>query len=508
MNKASRLLGWALLGVALWATPQPLAASQAQRDLLERRMAEAIMAEDYSGFLVHLADFIELGGTEVPEMIYYEAVAWERQGDLNGANTSIQTFLAMVDRNHRLYGDALALADSVANRLAASGNRHMELDQIVSMDGQPDVGALYDFARRHWGTTESLLAADYLREIEQPLITKTPTMHRALAAGLEWSDRSGLLAMSPDGKRVGAIDTSGNVHIWFIDSGLVQWQWTTPASAPGRYTIAFSPNPNVFAIGLTDGTVQLWNLQTGQLISKINITSPGGFNAVTSLSFSGNGSRLAAILQDNTVQVHDLAANRELWRFTHKAGTFPKDVALSPDGRLLITVGLYHAEVWDIDRRATLYGELQADGAFAGAAWSPDGKTFAIADRNGAQLRDGASGRIIGTAIGHEADPGRSPSQWIIIPQIERVGFSQTGRFFTVGGRKTTIANTDTTDGSVYVYEADGRLVSILTGHGDNGCTAHQQWVCRKINGAVISPDGQTMVTTGYDGFMRIWRLP
>ena len=473
-------------------------------------MAEAVMAEDYNGFLAHLADFQSLGGTSSPEMIYYEAVARDRQGDLNAANRAIQAFISRAGSNHRLFGDALVLAGGLASKLAAAGNRHTELEQIVSMPAKSRVNALYGFARRNWSTEESFTASDHLRKIEEPLINRTPAVHRALATGLKWNRQTGHLAISPDGTRVAVLDRSNNVYIRFIDSGQAQWQWTTPGG-PGRATIAFSPDPNVFAIGMGDSSIQLWDLRTGRRTSAFGQperVQGGAFSAVVSMSFSGDGSRLAAILSNGTVLVHDVKAGRELWRFTYQQFERAEDVALSPDGRRLITVSMYHAMVWDVERRSVLFEQPRAEGSYSGAAWSPDGRYFAIADSNAAHIREAARGSIVRTAIGHEADPGRSRSQWAVNPMILQAGFSRSGRFFTLGSKKTVIANTETRDASVYVYEPDGRLVTILTGHGDNGCAAYQQWVCRQINGAVISPDGKNIITTGYDDFMRIWQLP
>jgi len=481
-------------------------AAQVQRDLMERRMAESVMAEDYRGFLDELAEFRRMGGNPVPDIIYYEALALDRVGEPVLAAEAVQAFLGMAGRGHRLYGESLVLADALGRKAADALARR---DDLARLSGpSADLATLYQFVHANWDTPEGEKAVRGILDIEEPLTNRTPDIRRDLPERLPYNVYENHISLSPDGERVAVIDYTGRIYIWFIDSGQVQWQWTRDTFGPGRKKVAFSPDPAIFAIGWSDGRIQLYDLRTGKLVRTIN-QPPGAVPSfVTSMSFSADGGRLAALLDDKTVLVHDVASGRDLWRSAEADASFPASVALSPDGRRLVNVAMYQATVWDVETRTALYS-VKADGAFGSAAFSADGATFAIADREGVHLRDAASGAILRTVIGHGADPVRSGRQWPVGPQIVTVGFSRSGRFFTAGGGIEGFADQRPQSGSVYVYEADGRLAALLTGHGEDGnCVPHQPEICRRLSGAAISPDGGTVVTAGYDGFLRVWRLP
>jgi len=507
MSLGKQMLRMTLIGVLICVSSLPLFASdRTQRDLLERRMAESVIAEDYGAFLDQLAQFRRAGGIPVPDILYYEALALDRTGDPVAANDAIKAFLDTAGQSHRLYGGALSLAADLDGK---AGNALARRADLARMSATPsgDLGALYTFVQTNWTTPEAADAARRIREIEEPLVNRNPDIRRRLPGkSLKAGFGQPSISLSPDGTRVALIDYGSNVHISFIDSGQVQWAWTQWNGGATRGRIAFSPASELFAIANSNGAVTLFDLRVGRASATISSR-----NGVQSMSFSKDGTRLAMALSNGTVLVHDIAAKQDLWRFAWKGadGLHARSVALSPDSRTLVIAGSRQAVVWDVESRTFRY-ELKAQGAFNNVAFAADGATFAIADNVITHIYDAKSGSIVRNVVGHAADPVRTGRQWPVGSGVQQIGFAESGRFFTAGGG----APPGFTDelprpGSVYVYEPDGTLLAILSGHGEDGeCHTYQKETCRMVDGAAITPDGRTVVTAGKDGFLRVWRIP
>jgi WD40 repeat protein len=127
------------------------------------------------------------------------------------------------------------------------------------------------------------------------------------------------------------------------------------------------------------------------------------------------------------------------------------------------------------------------EGTASGVAFSPSGRTLAVADRDGATLWDVATGRITATL----RDPQRRPAS---APRPVTLGtwslaFSPSG---------TTLALADG-DGDVYLWDvASSRLLGTLTAPGQGGTTT--------ANSVAFSPSGTTLATNGGPGAY-LWDL-
>ena len=96
-------------------------------------------------------------------------------------------------------------------------------------------------------------------------------------------------------------------------------------------TVAFSPEGSRVVSGSGDGTLKLWEAQSGRLIRTLEVHA-----AVAAVAFSLDGVRVLSGNWDNTVKLWD-AATGELVRSFVGHSAYVHSVAFSPDGRHVVS---------------------------------------------------------------------------------------------------------------------------------------------------------------------------
>src|SRR5262245_26676335 len=147
-------------------------------------------------------------------------------------------------------------------------------------------------------------------------------------------------------------------------------------AASGLYAMAFSPDGTLLAAAESSGDIVLWDVTT----AKLRHILKGHANTVTQLAFSPDGRTLIAtntrLVNPASVVKHwDVTSGREKLSFVLEEGGANR--ALSPDGRLLVTVrGSPNktTKVWDLATKKEVASlEVESPSASA-AALTPDGK--------------------------------------------------------------------------------------------------------------------------------------
>ena len=150
-------------------------------------------------------------------------------------------------------------------------------------------------------------------------------------------------------------------------------------------------------------------------------------------------------------------------------------LAFHPGGKLLVSGGYKQVLVWDLasGKLARRIGELP--GQVRALAFSPDGRTLAVAL--------GVPGRAGAVAL-VDFDTGAATTLVEIKDEMLAVDLSPDGRFLAAGG----------TDSVVRVWSmADRQPVATLKEHTD--------W----ISGVAFSPDSKLLVTGSADKTVRLW---
>jgi WD40 repeat protein len=280
-------------------------------------------------------------------------------------------------------------------------------------------------------------------------------------------DPSWGVAISGNGAYWAAGSARGEIRVWRKGVQILHQVWQ--AHTDNTYALSFSPGGDTLASASWDGTVKLWDLESGALLWTGWHTSN-----VQCLAFSPNGNILASGGHDATVRLWNPRNGTNLHSLPHPGYVFA--VTWSPDGHLLAS-GDFNGgiRVWEMQRTSpTSYIEiLSAHGNWVmGLAFAPDGKMLASAswDRT-VKLWEMPGGRLIQTLTGHTE-------------RVYRVAWSPDGRTLASCSVDRTIRLWDIKQGS---YRA------VLHGH-----TA-------TVYSLAFTPDSSRLFSGGEDGILRVW---
>ena len=259
------------------------------------------------------------------------------------------------------------------------------------------------------------------------------------------------IAYSPDGKLVAVV---GGVGIWLYDAinlteaGLLQGHTGDVFSGGFGYvtSFAFSPDGNMLALGGTDETVRLWDVQ-----GKKEIAVFEEHTHVTSVVFSPDGKMIAS---EGGREAHlwDITSKSEIAVFDEIAS-----FAFSPDGNMLALGGFDKTvRLWDVQEKKEIAVFEEHTHKVASVVFSPDGKTIAAEeDWGGVRLWD-----II------------AKSEIAVFDGIYSFTFSPDGNMLALGGFDKTVRLWDV---------QEKKEIAVFEGH--------TQW----LSSVVFSSDGKTL---------------
>jgi WD40 repeat protein len=209
--------------------------------------------------------------------------------------------------------------------------------------------------------------------------------------------------LSAGGRILAASNGHGTVRVWDVTSKRLVG--VPLASCRIVNGLALSPDGGTLAVA--GSGVQLWRTATGQRIGAALPASGGaGYGDV---AFSPDGRTLATIGTDGTARLWDVATQQETGAplTVGAPGTVTRTVAFSPDGKILVTVGAGgRTQLWNAATRQPLGKPLAAGAGTTVLAFSADGNTLATAGSEGSvRLWDVATQQEIGTPMTADAQP-------------------------------------------------------------------------------------------------------
>jgi WD40 repeat protein len=273
------------------------------------------------------------------------------------------------------------------------------------------------------------------------------------------------LSYSYDGAILAVGDSSGRVQIWNASTG--QILLLLDGHLAPVLSVVFSPDGERLASGSDDKTIKIWNVISGSLIQ----TLPDHSATVLSVAFSPDGQRLASGSADSTVKVWNATSGEVIRTLRHD--DWVRSVIFSPDGKQIAS-GSDDCKIklWDVTSGKQIRIFDKHSSSVFSVVFSP----------NGQQLASGSSDntiRLWNVKSGDSNPPLCGHRDW-----VRSIMFSPNGKRLVSGSDDNTIMIWD---------RASGELLQTLKAHSN----------C--IRSIVFSPDGQRLASGGSDNTVKFW---
>lgn len=284
------------------------------------------------------------------------------------------------------------------------------------------------------------------------------------------------------------------------------WTLETIGQRGPIWEMAYGPGDGLLASAGDDGSIRIWNAETGAL-EKVLVGHP---MRVLSMAWSPDGVYLASAggwgANTMTARVWEVASGRMLYSFPNTYG----GVAWSPDGSLLAAGdGIREAKT------GKLVCPLNV--AAGSLAWSPDGKTLAVSsDERSVHLVAPSSGktiRVLETPFAPNREPVQlswSPSGNSLAMRVHADPRVHVWRFDAEAPTGSVIQLDRYVTGMA--WSPDATRLAVATGKGtgvwDVATTQQTQFFSETEGGAVTwSHDGQWLCGVDRDQRIRQWHI-
>jgi WD40 repeat protein/serine/threonine protein kinase len=323
-----------------------------------------------------------------------------------------------------------------------------------------------------------------------------------------FNERAAALAFAPDGSSIVVGGTNPEIHLHAADDGKL----IKAIPSGGKVaSLAFAPDSRSFASGYLSGGVDIFDVTKGQAVASV----PAHTDQARGIDYSGDGKLIASCSWDTKVRIID-AATGEIRLTIEDPADGVYGVAFSPDDQR-VAIASYDGAVrlWDVSSGELVSAMEEGRGGMMSVAFSADGKLLLSGSMDRSlRLWEVHSGTLLQAVEGHKdaivsvgftADGERivSASQdgslriWQFRPTdgllrlnhpsgVYSVAWSPDGKTIATGGWDRTAHTWDA---------ATGERGHVLRGHDDG------------VTGGAFSPDSRLLASCGHDNTARLWDL-
>jgi WD40 repeat protein len=163
-----------------------------------------------------------------------------------------------------------------------------------------------------------------------------------------------VVSLSPDGRFAALGTTEGSVMVWDLNTGSFRTLFRGPGATPvaGRtervyyhavHSTSITNNGRLVASGRSDGLVQLWDGHTGALLR----TFADSKGAVEDILITPDMRRIVSAHAVSSVYLWDIATGSAICKFETAGPMF--HIILSRDSRFLLGAGGHNFTIWDLN---------------------------------------------------------------------------------------------------------------------------------------------------------------
>ncbi|GJD19102.1 WD-40 repeat protein [Rivularia sp. IAM M-261] len=329
----------------------------------------------------------------------------------------------------------------------------------------------------------------------RPLVSSLVSPDQLIAKTLQGhNDAVNTVAVTLDSQRVISGSSDGTLKVWELNSGKLLM--TLDGHTASVNSIALSLDGKYILSGSSDKTLNLWNLETGTKLFTI-FGHTGSINAVAispdgRRCVSGSGISSDLRIREYALKIWDLEERTELHTL-YGHNTTIDDVLITPDGRHIISGGGvltselsdYSLKVWDLETGVERFSLAGHTGPIYALAVTPDGRH--IISAGGSQMSEGC-----GTSSNN----------------ILKVWDIQTGtELFTLKGHRSSVNTVVVTpDGKKIISASSDYTIKIWDLENRRELQTLEQDGYR-INSLAISPNGQYLMSASASGTIKVLNI-